>query len=508
MLIQSSLPGSIEETWQQCPKWEKNPRDGYEEVVPVIVGNKNIDDMCSLNFASSCSQLSTVSTMSENSRPAFVYKRRKLQTNAVSVFQALTSANLSGGCISAIRSEAGSVVGKEGCMVSVMPPVECVREVLVLNSESISGCVVGEEPGLKESKEALKSDIHTALDFGCVNDSYSSSKSNVELGSSALRIEVDDTGECSSSSALVVDGVHDDQSEKEIFISILRSQGLLEGVLPTWLHPSAGTPGACCDSSYTWTCKVCDHPETTVKMLICDQCEEAFHVSCCNPRIRKVPVDEWYCQSCSKKKHKILKEDAKSKTVNISSERSRFRNATSEKELGPMASMLIGTEPYEPGVRIGQDFQAEVPDWCGPSVEEVDTIGNQSEIDPSELVSLLGWNSNKPSRVSSIGNWLQCREVIEGMGEGGDGAICGKWRRAPLFEVQTDDWECFCAVLWDPAHADCAVPQELDTDQVMKQLKYIEMLRPRLAAKRRKLDIRENAGSQDCAEDVRNIRNP
>lgn len=35
--------------------------------------------------------------------------------------------------------------------------------------------------------------------------------------------------------------------------------------------------------------------------------------------------------------------------------------------------------------------------------------------------------------------------------------------RAPLFEVQTDDWECFCAVLWDPAHADCAVPQVISS---------------------------------------------
>ncbi|KAH7854563.1 hypothetical protein Vadar_015372 [Vaccinium darrowii] len=505
MLIQSSLPGSIEETWQQCPKWEKNPLDRCDEVVPVILGNRNIDDMCSLNFASSCSQLSSVSTMSENSKPAFVYRRRKFRRNAVSVFQAHTSVKLRGGCISAIRSEATSVVGKEGCMDSVMPPVECSREVLVLNSESISGCLVGEEPGSKESKEALKSDIHRALDFGCVNDSYSSSKSNVELGSSALRIEVDDTGECSSSSALVVDGVHEDRSEKDIFISMLRSQGLLEGVLPTRL-PSAETPGTHCDSSYIWTCKVCDRPETTVKMLICDQCEEAFHVSCCDPRIKKIPVDEWFCQSCSKKKHKILKEDTKSKVVNISRERSRCRNATSEGELGPMASLSISPEPYESGVRIGQNFQAEVPDWCGP-VEEVDTVGDQLEIDPSDSVSLLGWNSNKPSRVSSIGNWLQCREVVEGIGEGIDGTICGKWRRAPLFEVQTDNWECFCSVLWDPAHADCAVPQELDTDQVLKQLKYIEMLRPRLAAKRRKVDIPRNAGSQDREEDVRNIRN-
>lgn len=31
--------------------------------------------------------------------------------------------------------------------------------------------------------------------------------------------------------------------------------------------------------------------------------------------------------------------------------------------------------------------------------------------------------------------------------------------RAPLHEVQTDEWECFCCVHWDPAHADCAVPQ-------------------------------------------------
>jgi len=64
--------------------------------------------------------------------------------------------------------------------------------------------------------------------------------------------------------------------------------------------------------------------------------------------------------------------------------------------------------------------------------------------------------------------------------------------RAPLFEVQTDSWECFCSILWDPAHADCAVRQLL----------------PRLAAKRREVDIPKNTGSQDRAEDVINIRNP
>lgn len=89
---------------------------------------------------------------------------------------------------------------------------------------------------------------------------------------------------------------------------------------------------------------------------------------------------------------------------------------------------------------------------------------------------------------TTIGNWIQCREVLD------SGVVCGKWRRyiihskfllfsslclcwhitliclyafftawtfrrAPLFVVQSSDWDCSCSVVWDPIHADCAVPQ-------------------------------------------------
>ncbi|KAI8016593.1 hypothetical protein LOK49_LG05G02228 [Camellia lanceoleosa] len=521
MLIRSSLTGSIEaalafvsdrekgdwkpdaETWHKRRKCEKNPQDGWEEVIPTMELKRNIDDTCSLNFAHSCSQLSTVSTMSENSTPAFVYRRRKLERNSISVFPVKGSAKPS-----------DSFVG-----APVMTLVNCRRDALVSKSESINGCLDGGELG---SKAVPQGDSHRALDFGCVNDSYSSSKSNVELGSASLRIEVDDTGECSSSCELVVEGLQDDLSEKDICILILRRQGLLEGVCPIRSRTPAEGLGTISDSSCIRTCEVCDHPEITLKMLICDQCEEAFHLSCCNPRITNTLIDEWFCHSCLKKKHKILKETTTS-------------TATSEGKLGAIASMLKDTGPCTHNVRIGQDFQVEVPDWSGSSVDEVDTIGEPSEIDSSECVSLHDWNSSKPCRLSSIGNWLQCREVIEGIGEGVDGTICGKWRRtqgcrtrsdkkfnptptnqqtkiqytflgAPLFEVQTDNWECFHAILWDPAHADCAVPQELDTDQVLKHLKYIEMLRPWLAAEKCKLDGAKNVGPRDFAKHVRNIQ--
>ncbi|CAL5385263.1 unnamed protein product [Camellia sinensis] len=374
MLIRSSLTGSIEvalafvsdrekgdwkpdaETWHKRRKCEKNPQDGWEEVIPTMELKRNIDDTCSLNFARSCSQLSTVSTMSENSTPAFVYRRRKLERNSVSVFPVKGSAKPSDSCISAISSDAPSLAAEEHIVYVVGLESEVVRAPL-------------------GSKAAPQGDSHRALDFGCVNDSYSSSKSNVELGSASLRIEVDDTGECSSSCELVVEGLQDDLSEKDICILILRRQGLLEGVCPVRSRTPAEGLGTISDSSCIRTCKVCDHPETTLKMLICDQCEEAFHLSCCNPRITNTLIDEWFCHSCLKKKHKILKETTTS-------------TATSEGKLGAIASMLKDTGPCTYNVRIGQDFQAEVPDWSGSSVDEVDIIGEPSEIDSSECVSL------------------------------------------------------------------------------------------------------------------------
>ncbi|GMP47377.1 hypothetical protein CsSME_00015139 [Camellia sinensis var. sinensis] len=147
MLIRSSLTGSIEaalafvsdrekgdwkpdaETWHKRRKCEKNPQDGWEEVIPTMELKRNIDDTCSLNFARSCSQLSTVSTMSENSTPAFVYRRRKLERNSVSVFPVKGSAKPSDSCISAIIY----VVGLESEVVRapVMTLVNCRRDALV-----------------------------------------------------------------------------------------------------------------------------------------------------------------------------------------------------------------------------------------------------------------------------------------------------------------------------------------------------------------------------------------
>lgn len=105
-------------------------------------------------------------------------------------------------------------------------------------------------------------------------------------------------------------------------------------------------------------CKLMEHPS---KMLICDYCEGAFHLLCCNPRVKKIPEEEWYCLACKRKKPK----KQCGKLTNPKDE-SPKDNQRPRRGLGPIRDMLVESESYETEVRIGTKFQAEVPEWSGP----------------------------------------------------------------------------------------------------------------------------------------------
>lgn len=121
-------------------------------------------------------------------------------------------------------------------------------------------------------------------------------------------------------------------------------------------------------------------------------------------------------------------------------------SSKSNVNLGSASMKLQVDKPYRSNVRIGKDFQAEVPDWSysiityvfvavfnfifyvseqfmltndmiiGCSV--VNDYGEPAEISHGECRPII------LSTLGSIGNWLQCRQVIDS-----DGTICGKWRR-------------------------------------------------------------------------------
>ncbi|XP_017215107.1 uncharacterized protein LOC108193052 isoform X2 [Daucus carota subsp. sativus] len=488
----------------------KHTRGGLKRSVQDMEREENCTGF--INYLSSSSQHSTVGTMSETSLITFVYKRRKLRDGSSYYFPDQSSEKEKPGrsFFAEISCEVPSVSGiehktsmleeeTEADRAPVVLSMECSREPLLSKSTAEGQCSQAEELG---SIENPKSDKLKNVEACHVNDRCSSSQLKTDLCATMSEPKVADTGECSSSDALVMDGLQDTISEKDVIASMCKVLGIDKAVWPN--KSRASSKGLDINSTCicSLSCKVCDQSEMTLKMVICDQCEEASHLSCCNPPIKKIPRNQWFCHSCLKKRYKALKEISR-ESHKRKTDMSRYRNGTSRSALGPIARMLKDNEPYTTSVRVGPEFQAEVPDCCGPVAKEIDNIGNisqQLENYPSVGGSSQEGNLGK-NRHISICNWLQCRQVKDG--EDVAGTVCGKWRRAPLFEPQTDNWECFDSFLWDPTHADCAVPQELDTEQVMKDLKYIEMLRPRLAAKKHKVDRTKSSNRRGPMKGVR-----
>lgn len=153
-----------------------------------------------------------------------------------------------------------------------------------------------------------------------------------------------------------------DTACKELCLSILNDAALL------------GDQGQCISSQRfnrndisikaSLPCKACEKFEESSKMLICDSCEAAYHLSCCKTATKILGEDEnwfdWYCPTCSLSKQ-VMRSSWEGETSGEG--RSILNN--------PIQAMLVDKRSYRTAVRIGKNFQIDVPDWVGPVKEYV-----------------------------------------------------------------------------------------------------------------------------------------
>uniref|UniRef100_A0A2P2JXH6 Uncharacterized protein LOC105113992 isoform X1 n=1 Tax=Rhizophora mucronata TaxID=61149 RepID=A0A2P2JXH6_RHIMU len=132
------------------------------------------------------------------------------------------------------------------------------------------------------------------------------------------------------------------------------------------------------DGSTSNSCEICGDVGNILEMLLCDNCEKAFHVLCCNPKIKALPIDEWFCQPCSKRTDKVSLEDAFRKSHGIG-QSNRITKAGSDQ----IKSTSIHSDQYTSRVGIGKSHQAEVPDWSAQNSQVFDDIGEPEEMDPA-----------------------------------------------------------------------------------------------------------------------------
>ncbi|KDO67220.1 hypothetical protein CISIN_1g013731mg [Citrus sinensis] len=381
MLIQSSAPTSVEAAMTFAPshgeqdllcKWRPTERwKGYAE--------------CS-ELPKEVSELLIASNISENSGLNLV-KRRKIQKNSVIVFP--------------VEAETDEVRVEEGSSKS---QVEYDNSVVIALPAPTS--IVGSNKELR-SKNIRSS--KSKMGVGCCNrNTEGSDISNSDIS----RLEVLD----------------EDPSAREFCVSVLRSNGLLGAVGECSVRSVASgeVSGTGHEISVIQSCKLCGKADNTSTMLLCDYCDEAFHPSCCNPRIKILPTDNWLCQCCSNLNSNVSQENSFLKSPNNS-----WMYGKPRSEMGRIALMLKYPEPYTSRVRIGESYQAEVPDWSDQISSNLDSFSEPLEMDPAETVGLNVQFSNQFSKPDSISNWLQCQEVLTNNDTNVcvEGTKCGKWRR-------------------------------------------------------------------------------
>ena len=62
--------------------------------------------------------------------------------------------------------------------------------------------------------------------------------------------------------------------------------------MPTFVHTSLFTPSAPC------SCRACGEGEPEASILLCDGCDDAYHMQCLRPAIKAVPEGTWFCHKC------------------------------------------------------------------------------------------------------------------------------------------------------------------------------------------------------------------
>jgi hypothetical protein len=183
---------------------------------------------------------------------------------------------------------------------------------------------------------------NSAGSHSCVDNGFQLSTSSMP---SFIIHRIKGGWECSSSpDADAAKSVTTLRSVRDICISILKDK------LPTIeLGRSKKLPHNDNESTPLFQCMGCKSMGNPLKMLICDCCEGAFHLSCCKPHVRKIPEKKWCCQVCSRMKPKRQhnKLGPKHKPIQRSC---RGHGAM-------IQDMMVDAELYQSNVRIGTIFK-------------------------------------------------------------------------------------------------------------------------------------------------------
>merc|ERR1712198_478366 len=95
------------------------------------------------------------------------------------------------------------------------------------------------------------------------------------------------------------------------------------------------------DNSIVWSksimntkCKICRRKQDPDKMLLCDGCDNAYHIYCLKPKLKSIPEGDWFCPECKPK------ERVRSPRLKVKKRRRKRRKLLQRKSLGEEGRLL------------------------------------------------------------------------------------------------------------------------------------------------------------------------
>lgn len=85
-------------------------------------------------------------------------------------------------------------------------------------------------------------------------------------------------------------------SEVICYISFLQQGFMLESSA----HPKVEQTDGSCQLRAS-TCRQCKEKAEGQNCLVCDYCEDSYHIFCIKPALQEIPLKSWYCTSCTEK---------------------------------------------------------------------------------------------------------------------------------------------------------------------------------------------------------------
>lgn len=49
-------------------------------------------------------------------------------------------------------------------------------------------------------------------------------------------------------------------------------------------------------------CEKCGSGERSEELILCDKCDQGFHMKCLRPIVVRIPIGSWLCPKCSRDK--------------------------------------------------------------------------------------------------------------------------------------------------------------------------------------------------------------